>query len=325
MTTIEVVDLTDEARFGQFHEVYRAAFDRDFDQPYARGEKRVNLTDDEYGRYVPLLARDDEGLPVGGGYAGFPLLDNTDLAYVDVFVVPAHRRRGHGSAVLGRIRDLASDAGRARLLGEALWEVGAAGSPGRAFAEAHGFSVGILDAIRDLSLPADVPEAPVADGYRLLGWRTCPDEWLDEYAELLRLILQEAPQGETGLENEYWDGARVRHQEARMADQGRDVQTVVALAPDGTLAGHTQLTFPRDSGRAYQWDTLVLPAHRGHGLGFSLKAEAMRAAADLLADRERVSTWNAAENAPMIAVNESLGYVQTAWAAEYVRDVRVQR
>lgn len=39
------------------------------------------------------------------------------------------------------------------------------------------------------------------------------------------------------------------------------------------MAGHTHLVIPgTDQVNAYQWDTLVLPEHRGHRFGLALKA-----------------------------------------------------
>ena len=96
------------------------------------------------------------------------------------------------------------------------------------------------------------------------------------------------------------------------------MQVMVARAPDGRLAGHTQLAFPACA-EVYQWDTLVRPAHRGLGLGLALKTAMMHATADLLEGRRRVHTENAASNRHMIAVNETLGFRQVAWLGEYVR------
>jgi RimJ/RimL family protein N-acetyltransferase len=93
----------------------------------------------------------------------------------------------------------------------------------------------------------------------------------------------------------------------------------VARASGGGLAGHTQLAFAGDGVEVYQWDTLVRREHRGHGLGLALKIRAMQASADLLEGRTRVTTFNAASNQHMIAVNDRLGFRQTAWAGEYVR------
>ncbi len=72
--------------------------------------------------------------------------------------------------------------------------------------------------------------------------------------------------------------------------------------------------------RAYQGDTLVMPGHRGHRLGLLLKVTTLRALQDASPATRLVSTWNAAVNAPMITVNEVLGYhvagVMSRWTLD---------
>lgn len=321
MTQIVAVDLADDAQYASFHALYAACYDRPFDQPWAAPEKRVNLTDDAYGRHQVVVALRD-GQSIAGGYVSTPLQDNVDVAFVEVFVLPEHRRRGYGTALLDHLVDVARQAGRTRLHGEALWSVDGDGDAGSRFADAKGFTVDLLDAVRELQLPVtNLPQPQPRGGHRLTAWRECPEEWLEQYARLRHLILQEAPSGPVGLENEHWDAERIRHEESRWHGQGRIAQTVVAISPEDRLAGHTQLVAAADGVEVYQWDTLVLPEHRGHGLGLALKLRAMQAAEDLLRGRRRITTWNAANNTHMIAVNEALGFGQTAWAAEYVRHV----
>jgi len=57
-----------------------------------------------------------------------------------------------------------------------------------------------------------------------------------------------------------------------------------------------------------QHDTIVDPAHRGHRLGFAVKAAGLRR---LLAEHpsvRHVQTYNALENGPMLAVNRAMGF-----------------
>jgi len=308
--------------FAEWYDAYVSAYDRPYDFPWLAVEKRVNLTNDSYGRKLALAAWRDGGV-VGGAALTFPLRDNTSLVYLDVFVPAVHRRTGVGTALMDRASSIARDAGRTRLFAEGMWGVDEQTSASTEFLSAMRFQVDLVDAVRQLDLPGNVPDAPVAAGYTLRSWRNeCPEECLDDYADLRRRLISEAPNGEVGLEEEYWDAERVRAEEADLRRSRRQVQVVVAVDGSGALAGHTQLVFSGDSDNAYQWDTLVLPEHRGHGLGLTLKSEAMRAAADLLAGRRRIITYNAASNAPMIAVNEALGYRQVAWCGEFIRDVQ---
>lgn len=310
-----------DADFEQWYAVYSAAYSRPFDAPWLEVEKRVNLTDDEYTSTV-ALAGWQAGRIVVGGAVVLPLRDNLELAYVDLFTHPEARRQGHGSAMLAAIADVARQHGRTRLFLEAMWSVADTTDAGHEFLGSHGSSVDLLDAVRVLDLPASVGESPVAEGYTLHAWRgACPEEWVAEYADLRHRMNAEAPSGEVGLESEHWDAARVRLDEANAARSRRITQVTIARSDQGSLVGHTQLSIPEDSTEVYQWDTLVLKEHRGYGLGMSLKAENMRAAADLLVGRSRIVTYNAASNDHMIAVNEELGYRLVAWSAEHLLDL----
>lgn len=315
---IRRVDLADVEQYAAFHAVYARSHAEPFDEPWGIAEKRTNLTSDPYAEHVVLAGVVDDEV-VGGAWVSFPQQDNRTLAYLHVFVDPGRRRAGLGSALLRAVEDRVRAEGRVNAFAEASWSVHDEAGAGSVFAALHGYRVDLLDAIRELRLPAAPPQAPWRDGYTSVAWRHCPEEWVDQYAVLRALILAEAPSGDVGIGPEHFDAARVRHEEARWREQGRVGQTVAAVAPDGTLAGHTQLVVPDHGETAYQWDTLVLPAHRGHGLGLAMKVAALHEAADLLEGRTRVTTWNAASNTPMIAVNEAIGYRQVGWAAELVK------
>lgn len=322
MTSVESLDPTDDDQFAAFHAAYAAGHDEEWDRPYTAREQRAELLQNAPHLEIKgVLARDDSGTVVGMGYIEMPQKDNLDLGYIDVVVRPEHRRQGHGTAVLARLDEIAQAAGRHTLFVEVRWDLGQDGSGHTAFAEAMGFQRDLVDAHRVLTLPAEMPSAPPRDGYVLHAWRgPCPEEWIDQYARLLTLIVQEAPSGDYPLENEFFDRARIRSDEQLLVEQGRTMQVVAAESPDGVLAGHTQLVFSEtDPHDAYQWDTLVLSDHRGHGLGLSLKVRAMADSADLLEGRRHVHTFNAASNGPMIAVNEKMGFRQVGWLGEYVR------
>jgi RimJ/RimL family protein N-acetyltransferase len=322
VTTIERVDIDDDETFAAFHDVYARAFDRDVDLPYTAREKRVGMRPDEYVDKVMLLARDDDGTAVGGATIELPLRDNARFGYIEMFTAPEHRRRGHGSAVLDALEDIGRGADRSILWGTAVWELAAVDPASQAFAESAGFRLDIMDAMRELALPATLPALEVADGYTLHTWRgTCPDRWVPGYTDLRQLINEEAPSGDAALENEFWDVARTRAEEAMWAEQGRTPQVSIAVSEDGDVVGHTQLLFSAGSPNVFQWDTLVLPSHRGHGLGLALKVRTMQAAADLLEGSRRIITYNAAGNDAMIRVNEALGFRQTAWVGEYVKSI----
>jgi hypothetical protein len=74
------------------------------------------------------------------------------------------------------------------------------------------------------------------------------------------------------------------------------------------MIAFTTMGWPRSRPeRAYQWETLVSKDHRGHRLGTLVKLAALQELAVRSPGTRFITTWNAQENAPMIAVNDQLG------------------
>src|SRR5690606_3042993 len=86
-------------------------------------------------------------------------------------------------------------------------------------------------------------------------------------------------------------------------------QVVARHRRTGELAGHTIVAV--DGERPHlgdQHDTTVARAHRGHRLGWLLKAEMLRWLTAAEPQLVEIDTYNAESNRHMIAVNEELGY-----------------
>jgi hypothetical protein len=74
------------------------------------------------------------------------------------------------------------------------------------------------------------------------------------------------------------------------------------------MVAFTAMGWPRSQpARAYQWETLVSAGHRGHRLGTLVKLAALQELSARSPGTRFITTWNAQENAPMIAVNDLLG------------------
>jgi hypothetical protein len=119
----------------------------------------------------------------------------------------------------------------------------------------------------------------------------------------------DVPLGELDFREEEWDGARVRQREELLRAQRRTWFAGGAVhEATGQLVAFSEIGVPLALPvRAYQWDTLVLQEHRGKRLGTLVKLACLRATAAGSPDTRFVSTWNAEENGPMIAVNDALG------------------
>jgi GNAT superfamily N-acetyltransferase len=172
---------------------------------------------------------------VDGGVVGalrllLPTRDNPTVAIVDVAVHPDHRRRGIGTVLLAEGTRLASANGRTELIAE-VDEPGPR-TPGREFALRHGWTFDLLETRRDLLLPPD--EQALSDleaearkasaGYAVVTWRDrTPDELLDDRALLEQRMTTDAPHGDLPVEEERWDGERIREYEAAHVARGRTV------------------------------------------------------------------------------------------------------
>jgi RimJ/RimL family protein N-acetyltransferase len=118
----------------------------------------------------------------------------------------------------------------------------------------------------------------------------------------------DTPAGDVPVDEEDWDAARVREQEALTLARGRTVVSAGALR-DGRLVAVTDLHVPlTQPERANQSGTLVLHEHRGHRLGTRVKVAVLRELGATLPAVRRISTYNADTNRPMVAVNEALGF-----------------
>jgi len=281
---------------------------------------------------VLVLPADGADRVVAAASVELPLLDNTGVAFVDLAVLPDARRHGVGTALLTAVRDLAAAHGRTSLLAELVRPEAAAPEtwPGCAFATARGFSFRLGSVRRNLALPADgdrlaalqVEADEHAAGYTVRTWSgPTPPEHRAELAGLEARMSTDAPLGDLDYEPEAWDADRIAEHDAEQVAIGRSWWTAVAVAPDGRWAAFTQLGWsPHEPERLYTWDTLVLREHRGRRLGLLVKLAVLAEATREVPQAKVVTTWNAAQNAPMIAVNEAMGFtsvdVDEEWQAD---------
>jgi GNAT superfamily N-acetyltransferase len=285
------------------------------------GELRAQaLAEDAADRTECLAAVEDTGAVAGSLLVRSPMLDNKHLVTAELYVHPECRRRGTGSALLAALEKRAVEDGRTVVLVEQE-EPNRLGipSPERAFALAHGYECAQLDLRSDLPLPVESVRlvaleaacAPMARDYEIVTWtERCPDEYVEGRAVLGRSISTDIPLGDLALEPEVWDVERVRRGEALAQAQGRRLLGAGAVHRDtGRLVAYTELHVPGAAPeRAYQWDTIVLAEHRGHRLGTLVKMANLRQLGAVSPATTKVTTWNADDNKPMIAVNTALGF-----------------
>lgn len=293
-----------------------ARSEREFPTTLPPDEALTLLTDPPPDYRFTALACVDGDEWIGAAWLTASLAENRQLLVVDLAVDAGHRRRGGGSALLAAARSFARADDRSVLLGETFRPYDVVDARADRFAEHHGFSVQYSALHQVLNYPVDGLDALAADiadqhrDYRLVSWDgPCPAEHVEQFCGLLSLVDEEVPLDELELQPKRWTPERLRAAEEHRRTQGHFGSTTVAVAGAGELAGYTELTGSRQQpGRLDQHDTLVRREHRGHRLGLALKLANLRALQSRTVEPATVHTWNAEANAPMIAVNDRLGF-----------------
>ena len=243
-----------------------------------------------------------------------PHRDNTHLALVRVTVHPAARRRGLGARLFDTAIELARAQGRTLVVVN-CWD----GTAGVEFAKSMGMDRAGQDVKRTQNL-LSVDETGLASlasaarrhagGYDIVRFagRT-PAELLTDIAAMTGAI-NDAPTDDLDIEDMIFTPDRVEaFESAQLAHHRRLYRVVARERSTGELAGHTYVGVDgQRPWHATQFDTSVVRGHRGHRLGLLLKAEMLRWLRDAEPNLERLETWNAASNAYMIGVNQTLGY-----------------
>jgi GNAT superfamily N-acetyltransferase len=325
VSTLEIsrVDVHDDAALAAWHGVAARAERHDrgphatiWTLPELTAQLRVARRARSSAAYVGTVG----GEAVAFGITVLPMLDNTTTAELALEVDPAHRRQGHGSAMLEHLLAEVGAQGRTTIQGQVnrLWELPQELCPGAGFARRHGFREAMVEVMRRLDLPVEEAVlaglAPDVGGYAVRSWvGRVPDDLVEQWAVLDSSLTLEAPTGDLHVEAQVADPAAVREGEQLLVAQGRTAYRAVALAPDGTAVGYTEVvTTVHEPGRAYQWGTLVHGDHRGHRLGIALKVAALRRLQSEVSPAgpvDHVLTWNAESNTHMVGVNERLGFV----------------
>ena len=305
------------ADFRAWHQVQSAALahDRPGEPVPSQAAVRARLTThSSRSRLVLWLLRGKAGDPVAT--ALLRLFEDPDQRPADLVLTvhPAHRRMGTGSRLLATAVEAATKAG----CGTVATEV-TAGTSGEGFVRTRGFGPALRLTWQRLALD-DIPERihklPQVPhpGYRLTAWEGMVPDPLAESFAAARSGMDDMPHGDLALRGRTWDVARVREVAEIVARRGERLLTVAAVdASDGTVAGYTKLVLPAgNAGQAahvaQQYDTAVLPVHRGHGLGLWMKAEMLRRVLAGHPELTEIHTDIADDNRHMMAVNTALGF-----------------
>ncbi|WP_335987366.1 hypothetical protein [Glycomyces sp. MUSA5-2] len=280
-----------------------------------------------------FAAVDEEGQALAWARTDFFTDDNPELAFYEQYVHPDHRTAGADALLRDHVESFCASRNRTTVLTTVSvhWE----GGPDRDDAvvndlEARGYTRALTTVNR--RSPADPlgteteeriyreALAKAGDAYEVRQWTgPVPEELVDTMCRMQTMIYSEVPMGEVEIEPEVITPEKLRAKEAVNAEEGRTKVVSVAIErATGEIQAWTELNLDDgDIVNSMQGITIVDPAHRGHRLGLLLKLANLR----LLREHSPTTQWiwtdNADVNAPMIAINELLGYATVDANAEY--------
>lgn len=318
---IREIDVFDDAVFHRFYEIGRDAelYERPDAPIWSEHEEAVMFRVDEDSDKMTAYAGFDGGEMVGTAFLGLPLLDNTNMSWLGVYVAPENRRRGIGGELLEFLVDKSHELGRHVLIADAAYAFDRREDhPYRRFAEKHGFALASTEVSRQLKLPVDEAKldgwineaAPYHSAYRIQTYvGDLPEHIVPSFCYVTNQLAVDAPSGDIEFEAEGMTPEAWRQREAKLKQQERTLFNTVALDTSGDAVAVSTLAVPAtDRPKVYQWATLVLREHRGHRLGLAVKARNLLELQRAHPDRRLVHTQNAETNAQMVAINEKMGF-----------------
>jgi GNAT superfamily N-acetyltransferase len=244
---------------------------------------------------------------VGRGEAWLNWYAENGSVFAGVSVDPAFRRRGIGGRLWDVVEVHIRELGPGRVLTNFIDEPEA-----MRFAQARAFSEVRADTLSSVD-PNTVDLSPLDDlsrSVRIVPLRDVPPE------EIFEVDL--ATTADVPLTDSLNDIRFDEWLENQLRKPTLTLDGSFAAIEGGRVASITMLTADLESRRAFTESTGTMPHARGRGLATAVKLASLRwAAANGITS---VWTTNDETNAPMLAVNDRLGYRPSARRVEYARD-----
>jgi len=288
---------------------WQDSFLREYQSETMPGERRISwVAEDESGR-----------LP---GHANVLLLG--DIGVVELFVHPSVRRTRLARTLLAKVVRRVYDEGFSAIGVEVV-----GGTPAVGFYESLGFAREYVETRSVLRLSTvdwsaiGETAASIGEGLRVEYFPGGPPAELIEGYAVAKASLRDVDDGDLDLRPSSYDAERLRDSLACLHRRGMRPHIVLAFdEATGEVAGLTEVVVPaQHPTRADQYDTIVMPDHRGNGVDRALKARMLLELRSAEPDVAEVQTWNAPDNEPMLKVNAELGFLPDREWFEYGADV----
>ena len=135
------------------------------------------------------------------------------------------------------------------------------------------------------------------------------DDLVEEFCEMANEVSNQEPRGDLDLGDEFFTPEIYKERVDSFVAAGGALHRAVTVESDGRISGYTIMGYhPSESTLIRQYGTGVREIYRGRGLGKWVKAAMLLRVREKLPEVKVVITGNATINAPMLSINDRLGF-----------------
>lgn len=237
---------------------------------------------------------------------------NEHICEFNLSFLPEYRRQGFGSQVLKKIIDFAD------LHHKSLLLTNTSEDSGKSFLKKLGFSFALAGRENRLILDNvdwNMIHHWVDDGVKrnpktkITFFDRIPDDIIDPYSKIYTETLNQQPFGSLDIADMIMNPELLRKREKEFNELGIIPTTAITIEANGDISGLTEMFYQQKTKKILiQALTGVRDNHRGRGLGKWLKAAMLLSMKDRYPEATIVKTGNADSNAPMLSINNRLGF-----------------
>ena len=237
---------------------------------------------------------------------------NKHLLQFDFVLLKKYRNKGIEKVVMNQVYDYAKENNHSVLMS------GSDEEDGKAFLKEIGAQTALSGVENRLKLeevdwdmietwakegPKRSPETELKQVYSI------SDDDIEQYCKVYSETLNQQPLGDLDINDIIYTPELFRHTEKQRTALGRKHLTFYTKEPNGDISGLTEMIFRPDRETLVdQLLTGVQEKYRGRGLGKWLKAEMLLKVKEEFPKTKIITTGNATTNAPMLSINDRLGF-----------------
>jgi GNAT superfamily N-acetyltransferase len=275
----------------------------------------------ENPEFAPTIySINDTSLDKRIGTFGFMVVRETSASYegnkhliqYNIGLLPEYRCKGIGTRALKMLYDFAVKNEKSVVI------TGSDEDDGKAFLKAIGAQI-VLSGVENRLYYEDIDwkmieewanEGPKKSPETKLDFfYSIPEEIIEPYSKVYTETLNQQPLGDLDISDIIFTPESLRESEKRRSELGRTHLTYITVEPNGEISGLTEMLYiPERENMIVQLLTGVKQEHRGRGLGKWLKAAMMLRIKEEFPKVEIIITDNATTNAPMLSINNRLGF-----------------